>query len=543
MYLFYSTEAQTSGTSSWNTDKWPSGINSSAGLFETMSEHPTQIQLKTKNNKIPSWIQGSFYRNGPAIYEWGKTAYKHMFDPNGILQRFEIGNGKVWYNSRYIRSRNYFGNRDADKIIFPEVGTYAEFDNVTHDEHGHKIRNPITVKKNRMNFNMKYGTSPNTVVTVMPFHGWMLSLTEGLVGHLHDPVSLEIVHELDFKTSLNIPKGFNIQLLSAHGVIDVNDGSWWNSGVGIDQSTRVPGGTSGHFVIKSKNAVDFNNVFGNKKTPDQILASIEWSQVLPNDDVLDKNIRYFHMFGATDKYIVLPLLSVSINPATMLKLMSNAKPMIGAFEYKDVETVYHFFDKQQFKFIAKKFTAPPSFFAHLVNTFDAENGDVVLDTCLGSNGHVFNLYTFENINSTGATLEQVFESFSPVGTPVTYKFPLSATSNLDADEPVDVKPVKMFKPETSGNWSCFEKGGFEFPVVDFSSKFGKDYDHFWGAGFGSVMPDRLYHVQKSNKKRWIFLDEHYSPSEPMFVKSPKAKHGADGVLLSIMTPRNRPDLR
>merc|ERR1711990_536429 len=107
-----------------------------------------------------------------------------MFDPNGIIQRFEISNGKVSYNSKYINSRNYFGNRDSNKIIFPEVGTYGEFDNVTHDEHGHKIINQITVKKNRMNFNLKYGASPNTLVTVIPFHGWMLSMTEDSVGHL-----------------------------------------------------------------------------------------------------------------------------------------------------------------------------------------------------------------------------------------------------------------------------------------------------------------------------------------------------------------------
>ena len=64
-----------------------------------------------------------------------------------------------------------------------------------------------------MNFNLKYGASPNTLVTVIPFHGWMLSMTEDSVGHLHDPFTLEVVHTLDFKTSPTIPKGFNIQAL------------------------------------------------------------------------------------------------------------------------------------------------------------------------------------------------------------------------------------------------------------------------------------------------------------------------------------------
>ena len=82
------------------------------------------MELETVGN-IPDWVSGSFYRNGPAVYQWGDAKFKHMFDPSGILQRFEISKGQVSYNSRYIESRNYKGNKEAGDIIYPEVGTYG----------------------------------------------------------------------------------------------------------------------------------------------------------------------------------------------------------------------------------------------------------------------------------------------------------------------------------------------------------------------------------------------------------------------------------
>ena len=50
----------------------------------------------------------------------------------------------------------------------------------------------------------------------------------------------------------------------------------------------------------------------------------------------------------------------------------------------------------------------------------------------------------------------------------------------------------------------WEHGGVEFPVTDFVNKFGKKADHFWACGFGSVMPDRVYHAEKSTGARWVY---------------------------------------
>jgi len=515
-----------------NYDKWPSGIDNLGQLFRSMPDHRDQTPLKTAGD-IPEWISGSFYRNGPAIYEWGNSSYKHMFDPSGILQRFEIHQGAVQYNSRFIESRNYWGNKAAADIIYPEVGTYAEFENVTHHANGSPIESEAIIKKNRLAFNLKYGTTPNTLVSIIPFHGWMMSMTETSVAHLHDPFTLEVIHVLDFADSPNLPKELKLITMSAHGTIDINDGAWYDSGMGLDTSEIVP--KSGHLVIRSKNACS-SNIFGNPMSPEEILANLEFSTLLPekHEDPLDTSISYFHMFGSTANHIVLPFLSVSIDSKTMTQLMVNGEPIIGAFEYNDkVIAEYQLFSKKDFKFVSKRYATSPSFFAHLINAYE-ENDEIVFETLLASNCDIFSLFQFKYINQTGSALEEFYKTITPAGTPVSYRFPID-------EKEAQVDAVPMF--ENSSDWQSFEHGGVEFPVTDFAHKFGSKADHFWACGFGAVMPDRLYHANIATGDRYVYKVEGYSPCEPAFIKKPGNDIEDDGVVVTLMSPMSDPTLK
>ena len=52
-------------------DAWPSNITSMGRLFQTTQEHPEQVKLEYLG-RVPHWIEGSFYRNGP-----GKNKYRY----------------------------------------------------------------------------------------------------------------------------------------------------------------------------------------------------------------------------------------------------------------------------------------------------------------------------------------------------------------------------------------------------------------------------------------------------------------------------------
>ena len=237
----------------------------------------------------------------------------------GIIQRFAVEDGEVTYNSRYIESRNYFLNKEHQKICAPEIGTYGELPWVTEG-----VEDESEIKKNRLNFIQSYYPTTNSLVSVMPFHGWLLSMNESPIIHLHDPYTLEVVHEIDIRESPKLPDTFRIATMTAHGMYDLDDGTYWNSGVGLDLSGPFP--RVGYYVVKSENAY---HGFNRRATPQEILNSLEFSEIAHNKNPLDISIGYYHMFGITDNFIVLPLSSVKMDSKMLFSEMLNAQPLIN----------------------------------------------------------------------------------------------------------------------------------------------------------------------------------------------------------------------
>lgn len=52
---------------SLHIDQWPPNINNIGRMFQTMEEHPDPVKLEYFG-RVPKWLAGSFYRNGPGKY-------------------------------------------------------------------------------------------------------------------------------------------------------------------------------------------------------------------------------------------------------------------------------------------------------------------------------------------------------------------------------------------------------------------------------------------------------------------------------------------
>ena len=59
------------------------------------------------------------------------------------------------------------------------------------------------------------------------------------------------------------------------------------------------------------------------------------------------------------------------------------------------------------------------------------------------------------------------------------------------------------------NWEGYNKNGHEFPIINYWDKLGKPYDHFWSTGFGSFLPDRIYHTHISRGQRYVWHESGY----------------------------------
>lgn len=75
------------------------------------------------SGEIPSWIRGSLLRNGPGSIKVGDMTYNHLFDAAALLHRFNINDGKVTYQCRFLKSDTYKKNLAANRIVVSEFGT------------------------------------------------------------------------------------------------------------------------------------------------------------------------------------------------------------------------------------------------------------------------------------------------------------------------------------------------------------------------------------------------------------------------------------
>lgn len=75
------------------------------------------------SGEIPSWINGSLLRNGPGSLKVGDMTFNHLFDAAALLHRFNITEGKVTYQCRFLKSETYKKNLAANRIVVSEFGT------------------------------------------------------------------------------------------------------------------------------------------------------------------------------------------------------------------------------------------------------------------------------------------------------------------------------------------------------------------------------------------------------------------------------------
>jgi hypothetical protein len=75
------------------------------------------------SGEIPSWINGSLLRNGPGSIKVGDMTYNHLFDAAALLHRFNIADGKVTYQCKFLKSDTYKKNQAANRIVVSEFGT------------------------------------------------------------------------------------------------------------------------------------------------------------------------------------------------------------------------------------------------------------------------------------------------------------------------------------------------------------------------------------------------------------------------------------
>lgn len=176
------------------------------GLERAFAEPPAERQQVpcVVQGRLPDWLRGRYYLNGPARFERGGQRYHHWLDGDGCVVSLVFGAAGVHASARFVGSDKWRDEQAAGVPLYRTFGTAFPGDRLLH---GVALASPANV-------------------SVLPFAGRLLAFGEqGLPWDL-DPITLETRDVYTFDGALNVLAPF-----SAHPKLDRVSGELWNFGV------------------------------------------------------------------------------------------------------------------------------------------------------------------------------------------------------------------------------------------------------------------------------------------------------------------------
>lgn len=71
----------------------------------------------------PVALRGRLYRNGPGLHEFAGWRYRHLFDADGLLQCWQIADGRVGHRARLVTTHKLRREREAGRRLLPAFGS------------------------------------------------------------------------------------------------------------------------------------------------------------------------------------------------------------------------------------------------------------------------------------------------------------------------------------------------------------------------------------------------------------------------------------
>ncbi|ACK68915.1 Carotenoid oxygenase [Gloeothece citriformis PCC 7424] len=98
---------------SYNQDEWKRGYESQLNEYN--------YWVEDIEGEIPHQLQGTFFRNGPGLFEINGTPVKHPFDGDGMVCAITFKNGRVHFKNRYVETEGYLQEKKANKLLYRGV--------------------------------------------------------------------------------------------------------------------------------------------------------------------------------------------------------------------------------------------------------------------------------------------------------------------------------------------------------------------------------------------------------------------------------------
>lgn len=154
--------------------------------------------------RVPAWLRGSYYVNGPARFARGGVRYRHWLDGDGMVCALHFGEDGVRFANRFVGTRKLRDEEAAGAPVYRTFGTAFAGDRLRHKM---MLEAPVNV-------------------SVYPYAGTLLAFGEQTLPVELDPATLETRGEYDFQGRLN-----EVSPFAAHAKFDAATGHMFNFGM------------------------------------------------------------------------------------------------------------------------------------------------------------------------------------------------------------------------------------------------------------------------------------------------------------------------
>ncbi|XP_061188754.1 LOW QUALITY PROTEIN: beta,beta-carotene 15,15'-dioxygenase-like [Saccostrea echinata] len=452
--------------------------------------------------RVPSWIKGTLFRNGPGLYEFGKYKMNHMFDGMAAVQRWTFRDGKITYQRKFVNSQAFQRNQSSNRIVFTEFGT-------------HKVPDPcLNIFQRFISFFTSDENTDNTCVTVWPQGDRVFVSTETVKIHEINPETLETLQ------TVNLSDFLTINTATAHTHWD-NDGTVHHFG----------------FWFKGKDP---------KYTLFKIPPKAEVKDAYSNIDIVGSvpsrwklHPSYVHSFGITEDFYVFVEQPLVFD---ILKFVSMNVAKRG-IEKKFDMTLFYMLNRKTGKRHnpSVKYSGDPMFMFHIINSYQEEDF-LVFDVCAFKDNTIIKTLYLKNF-----TEEKIAETMKnlPGASVRRYVFPLNIDKNTPLNENLitllgcTATAVKISATKVYCSWQEIDTQGhgFELPQINYTHYNGKKYRYAYGVG--KDLSKQLVKLDMDTQEVKLWSAEGYFVSEPVFLATPGATKEDDGVVLSAISPQDK----
>ncbi|XP_070533108.1 beta,beta-carotene 15,15'-dioxygenase-like [Ptychodera flava] len=472
-----------------------------AALVRSAKQETPEAIKTSITGEVPKWIDGSLIRNGAGLFEVGKDKYNHIFDGLSLLHRFNIKDGQVTYQNRFLRSDHYTKNMKANRIVCTEFGT------VGHPDPCHNLFQRVSSRFK------KKKASDNCNVNVMSIKDEMYAMTESPYIWRIDPKTLESVEKLDITEFLAV----NTSTAHPHYT---NDGTHYNMGSTFGKVTK-------YNIIKIEPA-------------DAGKPLLQKSSILCSIPSRGRDPSYYHSFGMTDNYFVYVEQPLHLNVMKILKANLFGTSFTDVMEYRpENKARFHIVNSRTGELHSTEYTADAFFCFHHINAYE-DDGHIVVDLCTFKNEEIIHRAFVEN-------MKQGVYAPAKGSEVMRYALPLTVDKKAGDHNLVELPNTECSaRLEEDGSVFCtperISDAELELPQINYASYNGKPYQYTYGINADVSEINKVDFKNKSYKS-WSMED--YLVSEPVFVAAPSSGSEDDGVILSALVsvdPSKKPHL-